>query len=87
MLTADMQKTHFHEFYQYFDLTNSQIFLRQSGRISKKTWTFWAEGIETHLARPAFAAAWAEISRRAGNDFSELRRLIAEDFKGDPRGW
>jgi hypothetical protein len=87
ILTADVQKTHFHEFYRYFDLSNSQIFLRQSGRISKKTWTFWADGIETNLARPAFAAAWAEISRRAGNDFSELRRLIAEDFKNDPRRW
>jgi hypothetical protein len=87
ILTADVQKTHFHEFYRYFDLSNSQIFLRQSGRISKKTWTFWADGIETNLARPAFAAAWAEISRRAGNDFSELRRLIAEDFKSDPRRW
>jgi hypothetical protein len=37
ILTPDVQKTHFHEFYRYFDLTNSQIFLRQSGRISKKT--------------------------------------------------
>jgi hypothetical protein len=46
ILTPDVQKTHFHEFYRYFDLTNSQIFLRQSGRISKKTWKFWAEGIQ-----------------------------------------
>jgi hypothetical protein len=87
ILTADLQKANLHEFYQYFDLTNSQIFLRQSGRISKKTWKFWAEGIETNFARPAFAAAWAEISRRAGNDFSELRRLVADEFKSDPRYW
>lgn len=87
ILTPDVQKTHFHEFYRYFDLTNSQIFLRQSGRISKKTWKFWVEGIHTNLARPAFASNWADISRRAGSDFSELRRLIAEDFKCDPRKW
>jgi hypothetical protein len=87
ILTPDVQKTHFHEFYQYFDLTNSQIFLRQSGRISKKTWKFWADGIQTNLARPAFANNWTEISRRAGSDFSELRRLIVEDFKRDPRRW
>jgi len=87
ILAPDVQKTHFHEFYRYFDLTNSQIFLRQSGRISKKTWQFWAEGIQTNLARPAFANNWAEISRRAGSDFSELRRLIAEDFETDPRHW
>ena len=87
ILTPEVQKTNFHEFYRYFDLTNSQIFLRQSGRISKKTWKFWAEGIQTNLARPAFASNWADISRRAGSDFSELRRLIAEDFKSDPRYW
>lgn len=87
ILTPDVQKSHFHEFYRYFDLTNSQIFLRQSGRISKKTWKFWADGIQTNLARPAFANNWTEISRRAGSDFSELRRLIAEDFKADPRRW
>jgi hypothetical protein len=87
ILTADLQKANLHEFYQYFDLTNSQIFLRQSGRISERTWTFWAEGIQTNLGRPAFASAWADISGRAGSDFSELRRVISEDFKKDPRSW
>jgi hypothetical protein len=86
-LTPEVQLKHLHDFYGYLDLTNNQVFLRKIRRISKKTWDFWSEGIETNLARPAFAAAWAEISRRAGNDFSELRRLIAEDFKSDPRTW
>jgi hypothetical protein len=87
ILTPEVQKIHFRDFYRYFDLTNSQIFLRQSGRISKKTWEFWVEGIQTNLARPAFASNWADISRRAGRDFSELRRLISEDFKKDPQSW
>jgi hypothetical protein len=87
VLAPDGQKANLHEFYRYFDLTNNQIFLRQIRRISKKTWRFWAEGIQTNLARPAFAESWAEISRRAGSDFSELRRLIAEGFKTDPRKW
>ncbi len=86
-LTPDVQLKHLHDFYSYLDLTNNQIFLRKIRRISKKTWEFWADGIETNLARPAFAAAWSDISRRAGSDFSELRRLISEDFKKDPRGW
>jgi len=86
-LTAEVQLKHLHDFYRYLDLTNNQVFLRKIRRISKKTWRFWSEGIETNLARPAFAAAWAEISRRAGNDFSELRRLIAEGFETDPRSW
>jgi hypothetical protein len=87
ILSPELQKAHFHEFYRYFDLTNSQIFLRQSGRISRKTWKFWAEGVQMNLTRPAFANNWTEISRRAGSDFSELRRLIDENFKKDPRRW
>lgn len=86
-LSPEIQKAHFHDFYAYFDLTNNQVFLRQIRRISKKTWDFWADGVQTNLARPAFAESWAEISRRAGSDFSELRRLIAEEFKSDPRSW
>jgi hypothetical protein len=86
-LTPEVQVKHLHDFYRYVDLTNNQVFLRKIRRISKRTWRFWADGIETNLARPAFAAAWAEISRRAGNDFSELRRLVAEGFKTDPRRW
>lgn len=84
-LAPEAQLKHLHDSYRYLDLTNNQVFLRKIRRISKKTWTFWADGIETNLARPAFAAAWADISRRAGSDFSELRRLIAEEFKTDPR--
>jgi len=86
-LSQEEQLKHLHDFYRYLDLTNNQVFLRKIRRISKKTWKFWADGIETNLARPAFAAAWANISRRAGSDFSELRRLIAESFKCDPRTW
>ena len=75
------------EFYHYFDLTNGQIFLRQKGRVSKRTFAFWRDGIKAHLARPAFTRAWADISRRVPDDFKELRRLIAEDYKHDPKDW
>jgi hypothetical protein len=87
ILRPEARRAQLHEFYRYFDLTNNQIFLRQIGRISKKTWKFWAEGIQTNLARPAFAESWAEVSKRAGSDFAELRRLITEEFRTDPRNW
>jgi len=63
------------EFYRYFDLCNSQVFLRDRGRISKETWAFWEEGMRSNLKRPAFARAWADIEARANGDFSELRRV------------
>ncbi len=87
ILRPEVRRAQLHEFYRYFDLTNSQIFLRQIGRITKKIWKFWADGIETNLARPAFAESLVETSRRAESDFSKLRRLIAEELKADPRRW
>ena len=78
---------HIDEFYHYFDLCNSQIFMRQHGRISKKTWLFWQEGIATNLARPSFKKAWAYVSQRSGSDFSELKRLAKGNYMEDPRKW
>ncbi|WP_049809846.1 hypothetical protein ABL850_22880 [Variovorax paradoxus] len=63
------------EFYRYFDLCNSQVFLHERGRISDETWAFWEQGIRSNLKRPIFAHAWAEIAARANGDFSELRRI------------
>jgi hypothetical protein len=62
-------------FYRYFDLCNEQAFLHKHGRITTKTWKNWEEGIKSNLQRPAFATAWAEIAKRAGDDFSSLRAL------------
>ncbi|HEX7812724.1 MAG TPA: hypothetical protein VF460_12515 [Burkholderiales bacterium] len=75
------------EFYHYFDLSNGQVFLRRKGRVSRRTFDFWCSGIRAHLARPAFARAWGDISGRLPSDFRELRRLIAEDYKSDPKDW
>jgi len=74
-------------FYHYIDLSNEQTFLRMNGRVTRETWRNWADGIRGNLSRPAFRAAWEEISRRATDSFSELRRLEASDFKADPRAW
>jgi hypothetical protein len=86
-LSVDLSKVHLGDFYLYFDLCNTQIFLRQIGRINGQTWRFWADGIRTNLSRPAFAAAWTDIARRSNKDFSELRRCIAEGFMIDPKKW
>jgi hypothetical protein len=64
------------EFYHYFDLSNEQAFLHEKGRITKRTWTNWREGIEQNLRRPVFARAWAEIAARTKDSFGELRALV-----------
>src|SRR5260221_14273042 len=40
------------EFYHYFDLSNEQAFLHEKGRITRRTWMNWREGIEQNLRRP-----------------------------------
>lgn len=75
------------DFYRYIDLTNTQVFLRSTRRISDSTWAVWADGIEQHLQRPAFARAWGEIKERAPGNFEELRRLEQSGFRADPRKW
>ena len=62
-------------FYRYFDLCNEQAFLFSLGRVSKRTWINWEEGIKGNMARPAFKAAWKEVAQRANGDFDSLRRL------------
>lgn len=86
-LTEDEAEERLDEFYHYFDLSNGQIFLRQIGRVSKKTWGFWSDGIRSNLLRPAFKKAWQVVSSRAPNDFTELRRALREDFQKDPVSW
>lgn len=61
--------------YRYFDLCNEQVFLYKKGRISAQTWENWKDGITGNLARPAFAAAWAQVAARATSDFDHLRAL------------
>lgn len=67
--------SHLLHFYRYFDLCNEQAFLQKAGRISKKTWQNWGEGIRTNMSRPAFALAWSEVAARARCDFDYLREL------------
>jgi hypothetical protein len=63
------------DFYHYFDLSNEQAFLRRQGRIRKRTWENWREGITQNLEKPAFAAAWKEITKRS-QSFNDLREFV-----------
>lgn len=81
------RQEHLDESYHYIDLTNTQVFLRKIGRISRKTWVYWCDGIQALLSLPAFADAWGNIKQQAPNSFEELRHLEKKGFKTDPRDW
>ena len=73
--------------YNYIDLSNEQAFLRQIGRVSRRTWEFWREGIQVNLKRPVFTQVWEEVKQRSPDSFHELRRLESERFTSDPKKW
>jgi hypothetical protein len=85
-LTDDEVTAELPNFYWYFDLSNQQVFLRRHQRIGDLTWTTWAEGIRTNLARPAFAAAWQRITAAQPHLFADLRRFIDRPHQ-DPARW
>jgi hypothetical protein len=91
LLGADLDEAEFQAafqyFYQYVDLSNEQVFLRQIGRISPETWETWREGIEINLRLAAFKKAWEQVKAQAGETFTELQRLERSDFREDPLLW
>lgn len=86
-LTQPEMEASMKDFYRYFDLCNQQTWLRHRGRIGRDTWVQWADGIEEHLKRTAFAAAWQHIKSEAPSSFSELQLLEHQRFNQDPQRW
>src|SRR5437773_7570046 len=68
-------------FYEYFDLSNEQAFLRSHGRLRPETWSNWREGIEQHLSRPAFDQAWLKLSPHLDGSFDDLKKLLPPKMK------
>lgn len=74
------------DFYMYIDLTNEQINLRMSDKITKETWIVWRDGIKSNFSLPSFKKSWGRIKQSTSN-FQELRRLENEGFMSDPIIW
>ena len=72
-------------FYNYFDLSNEQIFLSDRQKIRPNTWDNWKEGIEQHMRRPAFDEAFKRLEPDLGDSFERfrtfVRKLAAENYK------
>jgi len=91
LLDQELQKDEFLEvrelIYNYIDLTNEQVFLRQIGRVSKETWQYWLDGIKSNFSRQIFDRVWTEVKAEVPESFQELRRLEKEAFASDPKRW
>ncbi|ALF60781.1 hypothetical protein [Psychrobacter urativorans] len=73
--------------YNYMDFCNEQIFLRKTGRVRKDTWNNWQEGMCTNFLLPIFVSVSKEVFEELPNIFTELRRVMAENYSTDPKKW
>ena len=71
-------------FLHYIDLCNEQVYLRDTHRVSKRTWSDWLDGMRHTLELPYFRRAWSyayhECNRLEGAEARErsYARLAAE---------
>lgn len=86
-LDIDAFEKALNEIYNYFDLTNEQIFLRKERRVTTATWVNWCDGIASNMALPAFGRAWVLVEDQAPDYFEELRRLREGGYQEDPLDW
>ena len=67
-LNKDEKNEAFNEIFNYMDICNEQIFLRMSGRVRKKTWLNWQEGMKTNFSLSIFETASKEVFDKLPNE-------------------
>jgi len=73
--------------YNYLDLCNEQVYLRNEHRICKSRWEDWSQGIKSNLEKPVFREVFEEVKRESKGEFSWLNKLEASGFDEDPASW
>jgi len=87
-LNGDENKNEaFNEIFNYMDLCNEQIFLRMSGRVRRKTWLNWQEGMKTNFSLTNFGFAVTEVFDKMPNNFKELKKVKDHEYNTDPKMW
>jgi len=61
--------------YNYLDLSNEQSFLFSRGRVGKRTWRSWRQGIEANLKLPVFKRVYDEVQASNPDAFTYLRKM------------
>jgi len=78
-------------FFNYYDLSNEQIFLRQQGRISDSRWECWSEGIRENMNLKEINDFWeVVIAHDKSTDktrFTMLSKFAANGYCEDPKNW
>lgn len=75
----------YNEIFNYMDLCNEQIFLRSSGRVRKKTWINWQDGMKTNFSITIFSVCSKEVFDVIDNNFDELKKVQESEYSVDPK--
>jgi len=62
--------------FNYFDLTNEQIYQRSKNRISDDTWLDWEAGMRANMELPAFRSVWSEVQNHKPGMFTYLENAV-----------
>lgn len=61
--------------------------MRKSGRVRKSTWNNWQEGMRTNFSLPIFIDVSKEVFEELPDIFTELRKVMAQNYSTDPKEW
>ena len=60
-------------FFDYFELCEEELYFRKLGRITRRTWADWWEGMALQFRNDAFAAELERLVERTASDCAEER--------------
>jgi len=60
-------------FFNYFELCEEELYFRKLGRISRRTWADWWEGLALHFRNDAFSSQLEELAARSIPGHAETR--------------
>ena len=67
--------------FNYFDLSNEQIYQNIKGRITKDTWKDWRAGILANMNKPGFRAVYKEVQDSSKDTFTYLNQLLEQNYE------
>ena len=60
-------------FFDYFELCEEELYFRKLGRISRRTWADWSEGMALHFRNDAFASELENLAKRVAPGSADTR--------------
>jgi hypothetical protein len=84
LVSAEDRRTIDRSIRRYLNLCSEEFYLHDRGRIDRRTWDVWRDGMRATMALPAFQDGWVRLGPDYGY-YGEFHRFMA-DLVGDVAG-